>query len=84
MLVPPSRQSFFLFGPRGVGKTAWLRERFADAPFFDLLDADTYTRLLGNTTSTGFRRKRLVSVRADRLPSLPRPADQPAFVGKEV
>jgi predicted AAA+ superfamily ATPase len=29
-----------------VGKTAWLRARFVDALFFDLLDADTYTRLL--------------------------------------
>jgi predicted AAA+ superfamily ATPase len=46
LLQPPQRQSFFLFGPRGVGKTAWLRERFRDALFFDLLDADTYTRLL--------------------------------------
>jgi predicted AAA+ superfamily ATPase len=55
MLVPPSRQSFFLFGPRGVGKTAWLRERFADAPFFDLLDADTYTRLLAEPSRLGDR-----------------------------
>ncbi len=46
LLTPPTRQSFFLFGPRGVGKTAWLRERFPDAPFFDLLDAHIYTRLL--------------------------------------
>jgi len=49
-LTVPVGQSFFLFGPRGVGKTAWLRERFPDAPFFDLLDADTYTRLLAAPT----------------------------------
>jgi uncharacterized protein len=46
MLEPPVRQSFFLFGPRGVGKTAWLGATFPDAPVFDLLDSETYTRLL--------------------------------------
>jgi len=46
MLEPPARQSFFLFGPRGVGKTAWLRARFPDALVFDLLESETYTRLL--------------------------------------
>ncbi|MBI1959344.1 MAG: ATP-binding protein [Candidatus Rokubacteria bacterium] len=53
VLEPPRRQSFFLFGPRGVGKTAWLRARFPDALFFDLLDADTYTRLLAAPTRLG-------------------------------
>ena len=53
LLEPPVRQSFFLFGPRGVGKTAWLRARFPDALFFDLLDADTYTRLLAAPTRLG-------------------------------
>jgi predicted AAA+ superfamily ATPase len=46
MLEPPARQSFFLFGPRGVGKTAWVRARFPDALVFDLLESETYTRLL--------------------------------------
>lgn len=32
---PPS--SFFLFGPRGTGKSTWLRERFPDAVWLDLL-----------------------------------------------
>ena len=53
VLEPPRRQSFFLFGPRGVGKRAWLRARFPDALFFDLLDADTYTRLLAAPTRLG-------------------------------
>jgi predicted AAA+ superfamily ATPase len=55
LLEPPPRQSFFLFGPRGVGKTAWLRARFPDAPFFDLLDAETYTRLLASPGRLGDR-----------------------------
>src|SRR5262245_45026086 len=46
LLQPPGRQSVLLLGPRGVGKTAWLREHFSAAPYFDLLEADTYTRLL--------------------------------------
>jgi predicted AAA+ superfamily ATPase len=45
-LLQPPKQSFFLFGPRGVGKTAWTHERFPDALFFDLLDHHTYTQLL--------------------------------------
>jgi uncharacterized protein len=53
MMEPPSRQSFFLFGPRGVGKTAWVRARFADALFFDLLEAETYTRLLASPSRLG-------------------------------
>lgn len=53
MLEPPSRQSFFLFGPRGVGKTAWLKARFPDALYFDLLDAETYTRLLASPSRLG-------------------------------
>lgn len=46
LLQPPARQSFFLSGPRGTGKTAWVRRTFPDAPYFDLLDAGVYTRLL--------------------------------------
>jgi predicted AAA+ superfamily ATPase len=41
LLKLPDR-SFFLFGPRGVGKTTWLREVLADASFFDLLDSFLY------------------------------------------
>jgi len=48
LLQPPARQSFFLFGPRGTGKTAWVRRTFPDAPYFDLLDAAVYTRLLAS------------------------------------
>lgn len=47
LLQLPARQSFFLFGPRGTGKTAWLRQTLPDAVYFDLLDAGVYTRLLG-------------------------------------
>lgn len=41
-----SDQSFFLFGPRGVGKTTWIRERLPDALYLDLLDHSLYLELL--------------------------------------
>lgn len=34
--------SFFLFGPRGTGKSTWLKANFPDALFVDLLDPDTF------------------------------------------
>jgi predicted AAA+ superfamily ATPase len=40
----PPEQSFFLFGPRGTGKSTWLRENHPDALWVDLLAPDTYRR----------------------------------------
>ena len=53
LLQPPPKQSFFLFGPRGVGKTAWLNQQFPGALFFDLLDSQIYTRLLAGPERLG-------------------------------
>jgi len=35
--MPLPDRSFFLFGPRGTGKTTWLREHLSEARWFDLL-----------------------------------------------
>jgi predicted AAA+ superfamily ATPase len=35
-------QSFFLFGPRGTGKSTWLKHHLPDALFIDLLEPDTF------------------------------------------
>lgn len=43
-LTPPER-SFFLFGPRGAGKSTWLRYQFPDAAWFDLLESGLYLEL---------------------------------------
>ena len=43
-LEPPSG-SFFLFGPRGTGKTTWLKNRFEDATYFDLLRPQVHRQL---------------------------------------
>jgi predicted AAA+ superfamily ATPase len=44
LLKAPER-SFFLFGPRGVGKSTWLRDNLPQARFFDLLDSSLYIEL---------------------------------------
>lgn len=41
LLTPPDR-TFFLLGPRSVGKSTWLRRTFPAAPYFDLLKQSTY------------------------------------------
>ena len=38
-------QSFFLFGPRGTGKSTWLQARLPDALYLDLLDPALYRTL---------------------------------------
>ncbi len=40
---PPER-SYFLFGPRGTGKSTWVRERYESALWIDLLKPGTYRR----------------------------------------
>lgn len=45
ILKPEAKKSFFLFGPRGTGKTTWLRRQFASATYIDLLEARLYTML---------------------------------------
>jgi len=46
LLNIPKKQSFFLFGPRGTGKSFWLHEKFPHELYFDLLEARTFTELL--------------------------------------
>ena len=44
-LLPKPSASAFLFGPRGTGKSTWLRDNFPGAAVYDLLDAGTALRL---------------------------------------
>ena len=41
-LLTVPKQSFFLFGPRGSGKSTWVRSKFPDAHRVDLLDEVTH------------------------------------------
>lgn len=54
-LFTPPKSSFFLFGPRGTGKTTWLRHNFPQALYIDLLEAETF---------------RAFSARPERLPEV--------------
>lgn len=42
------KTSFFLFGPRGVGKSTWLQTHFSKIPYFNLLKSETYLTLGAN------------------------------------
>ena len=44
LLQKPNR-SFFLFGPRGTGKTTWLQQELPEAFTLDLLDASLFLEL---------------------------------------
>jgi predicted AAA+ superfamily ATPase len=42
ILHPSPKYSFFLFGPRGTGKSTWVRSAFPHAHNIDLLDESTF------------------------------------------
>lgn len=44
-LLPSPDRSVLLFGPRGTGKSTWIRERFPHAATYDLLDTREALRL---------------------------------------
>lgn len=62
-ILDTPKRSFFLLGPRGVGKSTYLRNAFPDAHTVDLLSEETYQRLLANP---GFLAAELRSVSVDR------------------
>lgn len=53
IIKPPVNKSFFLFGPRGTGKTTWLKAQFPQALYFDLLSADIFNELTANPSRLG-------------------------------
>jgi len=48
LIEPPKDKSFFLFGPRGTGKTTWVKSKFKGALYLDLLEAGLFNDLLAN------------------------------------
>jgi predicted AAA+ superfamily ATPase len=44
-LLSPTTASCLLLGPRGTGKSTWIRHHYPDALVFDLLDYATYTEM---------------------------------------
>jgi predicted AAA+ superfamily ATPase len=53
ILTPPDDQSFFLFGPRGTGKTTWVQTQYPKAVYIDLLNSATRDRLLTHPNLLG-------------------------------
>ena len=49
LIHPPEDKSFFLFGPRGTGKTTWVQAAFPKAVYLDLLEAELFNKLLANS-----------------------------------
>src|SRR3989344_1644836 len=48
LLKIPRNKSFFLFGPRGTGKTTWVKAHYPKAVYIDLLEAGLFNDLLAN------------------------------------
>ena len=49
--ISAAKGSFFLFGPRGTGKSVWLKERFPDALTVSLLNVTKRREMLANPQS---------------------------------
>ncbi|NGX61081.1 MAG: hypothetical protein K940chlam9_00561 [Chlamydiae bacterium] len=45
ILKSPDHKSFFLFGPRGTGKTSWVKSHFKNSLYLDLLEAEVFVDL---------------------------------------
>lgn len=48
MIRFPADKSFFLFGPRGTGKSSWVKATFRGAVYLDLLEAELSLPLAAN------------------------------------
>lgn len=48
LIKSPKDKSFFLFGPRGTGKTTWVKSSFTKALYLDLLEAELFNDLMAN------------------------------------
>lgn len=64
-----SSQSFFLFGPRGTGKSTWLKQHCPDAVMIDLLAPEVF---------------RAYSARPERLHEITSPAQKKIIIIDEV
>ncbi len=68
--------SYFLFGPRGTGKSTWLRQSFPDAIYIDLLDHEVFRRYLagperlGDVISGSNRARTVILDEIQKIPSL--------------
>jgi predicted AAA+ superfamily ATPase len=70
------KESFFLFGPRGTGKSTWLRQNYPDAIYIDLLDQEVFREYLarperlGDVISGSRQTKTVILDEIQKVPSL--------------
>ena len=64
LLELPPRQSAFLWGPRKVGKSTWLRQAFPKSIWYDFLKTDVFLRL---SKEPHLLREELLAVRDEAL-----------------
>ena len=56
--------SFFLFGPRGTGKSTWLKEAFPNLLYIDLLSPEVFRSLSARPE----RLRQLIEAEVDKAP----------------
>ncbi|MBL7226003.1 MAG: ATP-binding protein [Desulfobacteraceae bacterium] len=69
------RKSFFLFGPRGTGKTTLVKHTLSDATVIDLLESRTYREYLKNPSIISQQKLKSVVV-IDEVQKLPEILDE--------
>jgi hypothetical protein len=52
-LFTAPKESYFLFGPRGTGKSTWLRWNYPEAVYIDLLDQEVFRKYLAGPERLG-------------------------------
>ncbi|MBI3900811.1 MAG: ATP-binding protein [Chlamydiia bacterium] len=72
----PPQGSYFLFGPRGTGKSTWLRENYPGALWIDLLDLEQFLKfsaspgLLRELVHGNPQKKKIVIDEVQKAPEL--------------
>lgn len=72
------KRSAFLFGPRGTGKSTWIREQLPQARIYDLLDERVFLRLLQQPSvlEEEWRARPDVPIVIDEIQKLPKILDE--------
>lgn len=70
------KRSYFLFGPRGTGKSTLIEQTLPDAKIYDLLDASVFQRLLREPTLISQETRADTLVVIDEIQKLPELLDE--------
>ena len=70
------RESFFLFGPRGTGKTTWLKQKYPEALWINFLDSreerefSMRPELLRERVEGAPQQKRIIIAEVQKVPEV--------------